>query len=97
MQVQVPGEYRQSARWILNLDAGSLALLIGGAALAFEVFRAAGPLAPRIVEALLIAGVAVTLAVVRWPLDQGDRALTWIWRAIKFYRRPRRGSAWGKP
>lgn len=95
MQVLVPGEYRQAARWLLNLDAGSFAILVGGAALGFEVFRSAGALAPRIIEAVLIIGVAAVISLVRWPLDHGDRALTWVRRGWDYYWRARKGSAWG--
>ncbi|MCY0885792.1 MAG: hypothetical protein OWV35_07910 [Firmicutes bacterium] len=95
MQVLVPPEYRQSVRWLLNLDAGSFALLVGGAALGFEILRGHGVLAVRVPEALGVLGVGAALALVRWPLDHGDRALTWLARAWAYYWRARRGSAWG--
>lgn len=95
MQVMVPAEYRQAARWLLNLDAGSFALLVGGAALGFEIVRGAAPLAERIPEAAVVTGIGAVLALVRWPLDHGDRALTWIFRAWHYYWRTKKGSAWG--
>ena len=96
MQVLIPAEYRQSVRWVLNLDAGSFALAAGGAILGFEVLRGHGLLLVRIPEALGIMAVAAVLAFVRWPLDHGDRMLTWGRRAWNYYWRSRKGSAWGE-
>lgn len=95
MQVPVPGEYRQAVRWLLNLDAGSFAILVGGAALGFEVFQGRGPLGLRIPEALAIIGVSSVTALARWPWDHGDRVLTWVRRGWDYYWRSRKGSAWG--
>jgi len=95
MQVPLPAEYRQAARWLLNLDAGSFVILVGGAAVGFEIFRGHGALIPRIIEAVLIIGVAAVIALVRWPLDNGDRTLTWVRRGWDYYWRSRKGSAWG--
>lgn len=95
MQVMVPSEYRQHVRWFLNLDAASFAILMIGAVIAFNVLKGQGPLASRIVEFLGIAGLTVVLAVVKWPIEHGDRLTTWARRAWDYYWRPRRGSAWG--
>ena len=96
MQVPMPAEYRQAARWLFNLDAGSFAILVGSAALGFEIFKGAGPLAARIPEAVGIIGLGAVFALVRWPLDNGDRAMTWVRRGWNYYWRARRGSAWGR-
>lgn len=95
MQVLVPAEYRQSARWLLNLDAGSFVLLVGGASLGFEIFRGHGALAVRIPEALVVIGLGAVLALVKWPIDNGDRVTVWMRRAWNYYWRARKGSAWG--
>ncbi|PSR26175.1 MAG: hypothetical protein C7B43_14535 [Sulfobacillus benefaciens] len=95
MQVIVPAEYRQAARWIFNLDAGSFVILIGGAVLGFEIFREHGAIIPHILEAVLIMGTSTVIALVRWPLDHGDRALTWARRGWDYYFRARKGSTWG--
>lgn len=94
MQVLVPAEYRQSVRWVLNLDAGSFVLLIVGASSGFEVIRSHAPLLERIPEAVMLIGLGAALALVRWPFDHGDRLTTWIRRAWTYYWRSRRGSAW---
>lgn len=96
MQVPMPSEYRQAARWLFNLDAGSFVLLVGGAAVGFSVLKGAGPLIVRIPESLAIMGVGAVLALVRWPLDHGDRVMTWIRRGWNYYWRSRKGSAWGR-
>lgn len=95
MQVLVPAEYRQAARWLLNLDAGSFAILVGSAAMGFEILRGHGALALRIPEALGLMAMGAVLSLVRWPFDHGDRPMTWIRRAWNYYWRSRRGSAWG--
>ncbi|AEW04065.1 hypothetical protein Sulac_0524 [Sulfobacillus acidophilus DSM 10332] len=95
MQVMVPAEYRQNVRWFLNLDAGSFALLVGGAAVGFSVLKGHAPLAERIPESLAVLGLTIALAVVRWPIDHGDRATTWLRRGWEYYWRAKRGSAWG--
>lgn len=97
MQVPMPAEYRQAARWLLNLDAGSFAILVGGAAIGFEILRGQGALALRIPEALGVIGIGAVISLVRWPLDHGDRTLTWVRRAWNYYWRSRKGSAWGGP
>ena len=96
MQVIIPAEYRQSAKWIFNMDAGSFVILVGGAAWGFQVLRGHAPLWERIPEALVLVGVAAVLALMRWPLDHGDRPITWLRRGWDYYWRARRGSAWGE-
>lgn len=96
MQVMIPAEYRQSARWLLNLDAGSFAILVGGAAIGFENLRSHGALFVKIPESLIIVGIAAVLSLARWPLDHGDRPMTWLRRGWDYYFRARRGSAWGE-
>ncbi|WP_020375094.1 hypothetical protein [Sulfobacillus thermosulfidooxidans] len=95
MQVIVPAEYRHAVRWLFNLDAGSFAILVGGAAVGFEILQGHAPLALRIPEGVAVMGGAAGIALVRWPLDHGDRALTWARRVWDYYWRARRGSAWG--
>jgi len=96
VQVQIPGEYRQATRWLLNLDAASFAILVGSAALGFAVVKSHGALAPRIGEGFGIMAVGAVIALVRWPLDHGDRALTWARRGWDYYWRARKGSAWAE-
>ena len=96
MQVPVPAEYRQSARWVFNLDAGSFVFLVGGAALGFEILKSSGPFVPHLLEALPLMAVSTALALIRWPLDHGDKAMVWLLRGWNYYWRTRKGSTWGE-
>jgi len=97
MQVPIPSEYRQSVRLFWNLDIGSFAILVISASVGFQTLHGHAALVIRIPEAIVIMGLGVAFALVRWPLDHGDRLMTWVMRAWRYYWRPKRGSAWGRP
>lgn len=88
MLSRIPANYRQSFKWLGNLDAVSAAFLGGGVMVAIKVVMDHASWAvkgPEIVVALALGGI---FGLVRWPLDiAGDRTVTWLMRYVNFARR----------
>lgn len=77
VQVKVPLNYRQSFKWVGNLDASSLLLVGAGGVLAFRMLTAHVPWGVKAPVMVLSGGVAVTGMGMRdRGTDNRSRSLT---------------------
>ena len=89
----IPPNYRQSSKWIGNLDAAS-AIAVGlGVVIAVSVLTGHAPWWEKVPEILVSLAVGLVLGLGRWPMEHGDRPLRWALRAYWYFMRPKRGSA----
>lgn len=93
MYARIPTNYRQSFKWLGNLDAVSAAFLGGGVIIALKTMTGAaswGVKGPEMAVALALGGI---FGLLRWPMDiAGDRTATWLMRIVDYYRRSKRFS-----
>ena len=95
MTIRIPANYRQSVKWLANLDAGSAVTVIGGAIVGLHTFTGTAPWVLKIPEIVGAGGGGFLLGTVRWPFDlHGDRLTVWMRRAVFYAQRSRMGSAW---
>lgn len=87
--MKVPVNYRQSFKWYANLDATSLLFVAGGGVVAFRLLTAPMATGLKLVAMAGSASVGALLGLGRWPLEQGDGAVTWGRRALEYRSRPR--------
>lgn len=92
MQVKVPVNYRQSFKWVGNLDASSLLLVGAGGVLAFRVLTSHVPWGIKVPSMVLSVGVGAALGLARWPIEHGDGAFEWGRRLAEYRGRSRRAS-----
>ncbi len=84
MQARVPVNYRQSFKWYGNLDATSIAFVLGGGMLAFKVLTGPASWTVKIPAMAVCLGLGALLGLGRWPLEYGDNAVTWLRRAMTY-------------
>ena len=93
MYTRIPANYRQSFKWLGNLDAVSASFLGGGVIIGLKVLTGTAPWAikgPEMGVALVLGAI---IGLVRWPMDiAGDRTATWLLRFVDYYRRSKRFS-----
>ena len=93
MDVKIPANYRQSFKWLGNLDAPSAIFLGVGVVVSLKVLTGQAPYVEKIPEIVVTTIVAAVFGLVRFPMDlYGDRSVTWLQRAVAFYRRERKAS-----
>jgi len=93
MDVKIPANYRQSFKWFGNLDAPSAIFLGVGVVFSLKTLTGHSPIAVKIPEIAAAMTLAAIFGLVRFPMDlYGDRLVTWLKRAVAFYRRERKAS-----
>lgn len=93
MLARIPANYRQSFKWLGNLDAVSAAFLGGGTMVAIKVVMDHASWAVKGPEIAVALALGSVFGLVRWPMDiAGDRTATWLMRFVDYYRRFRRFS-----
>ena len=93
MDVKIPANYRQSFKWLGNLDAPSAIFLGVGVVFSLKTLTGQAPYIEKIPEIVVAMVVAAVFGLVRLPMDlYGDRMVTWLQRAVAFHRRERRAS-----
>ena len=93
MDVKIPANYRQSFKWLGNLDAPSAIFLGVGVVVSLRTLTGQAPIVEKIPEIAVAMGAAAVFGLVRFPMDlYGDRMVTWLQRAVAFYRRERKAS-----
>ena len=90
MQTKVPVNYRQSFKWVGNLDASSLLLVGAGGVLAFRVLTSHSPWGLKAPVVVLSIGLGAALGLGRWPMEHGDGAFAWGRRLAEYRARSRR-------
>ncbi len=97
MDVKIPANYRQSFKWFGNLDAPSAIFLGGGVVVSLKTLTGPAPFYVKVPEIAVAMLVAAVFGLVRFPMDlHGDRVVTWLQRAVAFYRRERKASYFGR-
>ena len=93
MDVKIPANYRQSFKWLGNLDAPSAIFLGVGVVVSLRTLTGQAPIVEKSPAIAVAMGVAAVFGLVRFPMDlYGDRMVTWLQRAVAFYRRERKAS-----
>ena len=93
MDVKIPANYRQSFKWLGNLDAPSAIFLGVGVVFSLKTLTGQAPIVEKIPEIAVAMTLAGIFGLIRFPMDlHGDRSVTWLQRAVAFYRRERKAS-----
>lgn len=93
MYTRIPTNYRQSFKWLGNLDAVSAGFLGGGVVIGLSVLTGHGTAGEKIPEIAVALALGAFFGLVRYPMDiAGDRTSTWVMRYVEYRRRTRRYS-----
>jgi len=93
LDVKIPANYRQSFKWLGNLDAASTVFLGVGVVISLSTLTGSAPVVEKVPEIAVAMGVAAFFGLVRYPMDlYGDRPVAWLRRAATFFSRGRKGS-----
>ena len=88
MQVKVPVDYRQTFKWVGDLDAVSLLFVGGGGVVGLHtLFSASMGFIPRLAIAIVATGLGALLGLGRWPIEHGDGAVMWFRRGFEYRSR----------
>lgn len=93
MLTRIPANYRQSFKWLGNLDAISAAFLGGGVIIALKVLTGHAVFGEKVPEIVVALALGAIFGLLRWPMDiAGDRTATWLRRFVDYSRRSKRAS-----
>jgi len=88
MQVKMPVDFRQSFKWVGNLDAMSMIFVGGGGLIAVHTFIGSSlPLAEKFLIAVPSVGFGALFGLGRWPIEYGDNLVTWAQRFMAYRSR----------
>ena len=89
----IPGDTRRPYALIGPLSLGQAAWLGGGGVLVWHLLTTAMPMVVRVAAASGVGGLALALALLRWPAGEtGEPATVWAARGVRFLLSPRRAT-----